>query len=117
MFVFDDFASRHSFRRGPALVGFLSVMLWVFQVMMVQPLCLCWSNETQSGESENRSETEDIDCPAQLTSGLRSRARQAVRVAVPSTSCRASHRVALTATSARLCVPLGNPAWCCPLRC
>lgn len=119
MFALNDFRSRFSFRQGPALIGFLSVALWVFQAVLGQPLCVCWSNESQGSESENRCETEEIDCPAQLAGSLRSRSRQVTAVRAPSRSLsiQVARRAASVLATARLRFPAGNPAWCCPLRC
>lgn len=117
MFASDHHRTQFSLRRGPALVGFLSVVLWVFQVVVGQPLYLSWSNETQSSESENRCETEELDCPAQLTNSLRSRSRHVAPIHPAPIPCRASHHASLVVARMWLCSSIGNPARCCPLRC
>ncbi len=118
MRAWDHFQSRFSFRQGPALAGFLSVTLWLFQVVLVQPMFVCWLSAAQESESESRCETEEVDCPVQLTSRLRHRSRQAVPLHARPVARRISPRSLMVAPVERQCTAAaGNPAWCCPLRC
>gem|GEM_PF-1038828 len=118
MRAWDQFQSRFSLRQGPALVTFLSLTLWLFQAALVQPMIICWSGAAQESESEGRCETEEVDCPVQLTSRLRHRSREADPLHERPFGCRVSPRALVVASFERQCTTAaGNPAWCCPLRC
>lgn len=117
MRVGEKFQSRSWLLHGQALAWFLCVAVGVFQVLMFQPLCVCWSDVSRESESESRGETEEVDCFAQVTSGPRNRSRQTVPQRVRHLVARARSRVALFATFARPCVVEANPAWHSPLRC
>ncbi len=107
---------RDLFKQGKAFAGFLCVALGLFQLLLLQPMCV-WSDAYRETESESRCETEEVDCIVQLTSGVRNRSRKLAPLQVRSPVARTASRGASRAHLARLDVVEADPAWHSPLRC
>lgn len=114
--MWNRFSIRPWVKRGQAIAGFLCVTLGLFQLLLIQPMCV-WSDVSRETESESRCETEEVDCFVQLTSGVRSRSRNSVPCQVRSPMARTASRGVCRTLMARLDVVEANPAWHSPLRC